>query len=91
MSTSSVPLTPFSIGSLPFAWGLSPEISFVACFLGGRALLFDDVALVGTGLSLLDPELVEFERAFSPFVDEDDSLLDLRFRLSPGILEMLLG
>ena len=64
-------------------------LSFVACFFGGKALLFDDVALVGTGLSLLEPELVEFERAFSPFVDEDDSLLDLRLRLSPGIVEVL--
>ncbi len=52
-------------------------------------MLFDDIALVGTGLSLLDPELVEFDRAFSPFVEDDDSLLDLRFRLSPGIMEVL--
>ena len=55
----------------------------------GKPLLFDEVALVGTGLSLLEPELVEFDRAFWPFVEDDVSLLDLRFRLSPGILDML--
>ncbi len=89
MSTSSAPLTPFSIGSEPFVWGLSPPTSFPEGFFEGTALLFDDVALVGTGLSLLEPELVEFERAFSPFVEDDVSLLDLRFRLSPGIVAVL--
>lgn len=53
-------------------------------------MLFDEVARVGTGLSLLEPELVEFERAFSPFVEDDESLLDLRFLLSPGMLDVSL-
>ena len=56
-----------------------------------KALLFDDVALVGTGLSLLEPELVEFDLAFSPLVEDDDSLLDLKFRLSPGIVKAVFG
>lgn len=42
---------------------------------------------MGTGLSL-EFELCEFERAFSPLVEEEDSLLDLRFRRSPGISEV---
>ena len=45
-----------------------------------------EVVRVGTGLSF-EEELCEFDRAFSPFVDEDDSLLDRRFRRSPGISE----
>ena len=49
-------------------------------------MLFDDDARVGTGLSLLELELWEFERVFSPFVDEGVSLLDLRVRLSPGMM-----
>lgn len=50
-----------------------------------KALPFDDVR-VGTGLSLLELELWESDRAFSPFVDgEDPLLIDPRFRLSPGI------
>ena len=53
----------------------------------GKALPFADVALVGTGLSLLELELCEFDRASSPFVDDGGSLLDLRVRLSPGMVE----
>ena len=52
-------------------------------FLDGKALPFDDVERVGTGLSL-EVELWESDRAVSPFVDEEDSLLDLRLRRSPG-------
>lgn len=74
---------------MPFVWGLSPSASFPESFFEGTVLLFDDVALVGTGLSLLEPELVEFDRAFSPFVEDGVSLLDLKFRLSPGIVEVL--
>lgn len=51
---------------------------------------FDDVARVGTGLSL-ELELCEFERAFSPFVEEEVSLLDLRLRLSPGMMDVLVS
>ena len=73
---------PFSMGS-PLGWGLS--CSFFEPFLAGpAALLFDDGALVGTGLSF-ELELCEFERAFSPFVDEDVSLPDLRLRPSLGM------
>ena len=77
---------PFSTGSVPFVCGLSSDASFPEVFFAGKILPFDDVALVGTGLSLLELELWEFDRGSSPFVDEV-SLLDLRFRLSPGIVE----
>ena len=40
---------------------------------------------MGTGLSLLELELWEFARVSSLFVDDEVSLLDLRFRLSPGM------
>ena len=78
---------PFSIGSVPFVCGLSSGPSFPEVFFVGRVLPFDDVALVGTGLSLLELELWEFDRGSSPFVDDEVSLLDLRFRLSPGMVE----
>ena len=55
-------------------------------FLECKDLPLDDVR-VGTGLSLLELELWESDRVFSPFVDEEDSLLDLRVRPSPGISE----
>lgn len=42
---------------------------------------------MGTGLSLLELELCEFDRGSSPLVDDEVSLLDLRFRLSPGMVE----
>lgn len=54
-------------------------------FLEGKDLPFE-VARVGTGLSLLELVLCESGRAFSPFADDEDSLVDLRVRLvSPGI------
>ena len=56
-------------------------------FFAGSALPFDEELLVGTGLSLFEAELCEFDLAFSPLVDEDDSdLLDLRLRLSAGMM-----
>lgn len=82
-----MPLTPFSTGSDPFVCGLSPDASFVTPFLADWDLPFDEGALVGTGLSL-EFELCEFERAFSPLVEDEDSLLDLRFLRSPGISEV---
>ena len=84
---SSVPLIPFSSGSVPFVCGLSSDESFPEVVFVGKVLPFDDVALVGTGLSLLELELWEFDRGSSPFVDEEVSLLDLRFRLSPGMVK----
>lgn len=44
-------------------------------------------ARVGAGLSLLELELCEPERAFSPLADEEvsDLLFDLKERLSAGI------
>lgn len=78
---------PFSTGSVPFVYGLSSAPSFPEVFFVGKVLPFDDVALVGTGLSLLELELWEFARGSSPFVDDEVSLLDLRFRLSPGMVE----
>lgn len=52
-------------------------------FFDGKALPFDDVERVGTGLSL-ELELWESDRAVSPLVDDEDSLFDLKFRRSPG-------
>lgn len=54
----------------------------VGPFLDDKALPFDDVERVGTGLSL-EFELWESDRVVSPFVDEA-SLLDLKLRRSPG-------
>ena len=54
-------------------------------FFTRPALGFDDVVRAGRGLSFVDAELCESDRAFSPFVDAD-SLLDLKVRRSPGIL-----
>jgi hypothetical protein len=55
-------------------------------FFVGKGLPFEEDARVGTGLSLLELVLWESVRAFSPFADDEDSLLDLRVRLvSPGI------
>lgn len=54
-------------------------------FFEEKDLLFE-VARVGTGLSLLELVLCESGRAFSPFADDEDSLVDLRVRLvSPGM------
>lgn len=78
---------PFSTGSVPFVCGLSSAPSFPEVFFVGKVLPFDDVTLVGTGLSLLELELWEFDRGSSPFVDDEVSLLDLRFRLSLGMVE----
>ena len=78
---------PFSTGSVPLVCGLSSFASFPEVFFVGKALPFDDVALVGTGLSLLELELWEFDRGSSPFVEDGVSLLDLRFRLSPGMVK----
>ncbi len=50
-----------------------------------EAFDLDDVDRVGTGLSLA-PELWEFDRAFSPFVEDELSLLDRRFLRSLGML-----
>ncbi len=58
----------------------------LALFLGAAALDLDDVDRVGTGLSFA-LELWEFDRAFSPFADDDVSLLERRFRRSPGMSE----
>jgi len=56
-------------------------------FFAGSVLPLAEEVLVGAGLSLFELELCEFDLAFSPLVEEDDSdLLDLRLRLSPGIL-----
>lgn len=38
-------------------------------------------------MSLLELELWEFDLGSSPFVDDEVSLLDLRFRLSPGMVK----
>lgn len=66
-------------------WGLSESASFGGDFFEDTALPFDDVALAGTGLSLLEPELEVLERGSSPFVEV--SLLDLKVRLSPGMIK----
>ena len=58
---------------------------FAPPFFAGIPLPFDDVVRAGTGLSFLELELCESARVFSPFVDEVESLLDLRLLLSPGI------
>lgn len=55
-------------------------------FLAGPALPLDDVDLAGRGLSFLDAELCESDRAFPPFVDDADSLLDRKVLRSPAIL-----
>ena len=55
-------------------------------FFAGIPLPFDDVVRAGTGLSLLEAELWESARAFSPFVDDVESLLDLRFLRSLGMV-----
>lgn len=51
------------------------------------ALALLAAARVGAGLSLLELELCEVERPFSPLADEEvsDLLFDLRERLSAGI------
>lgn len=95
ISTSSTPLTPFSTGSEPFACGWSPPMGLellaplpAAPFLAGADLaLFAADRVVGAALSLLDVELCELERAFSPFVEDEvsDLLFDRRERLSTGI------
>ena len=54
-------------------------------FFKCKVLAFDDVVRVGTCLSLLELEFWESDRAFSPFVDDEDSLLDLKVRLSTGM------
>lgn len=77
---------PFSTGSVPFVCGLSSDASFPGVFFVAKLLPFDDVALVGTGLSLLELEFWELDRGSSPFVDEV-SLPDLRVRLSPGMVK----
>ena len=69
---------------------MSSDASLAEVFLDDKVLFFDDVALVGTGLSLFELELVEVEGAFSPFVEDDDSLSDLKFLLSPGIMYVVL-
>lgn len=73
---------------MPFGCDLLPLPSFpeVVAFLEAAALDLDDVDRVGTGLSFA-LELWEFDRAFSPFVDDDVSLLERRFRRSPGMSE----
>lgn len=47
-----------------------------------KALLLLEVDRVGAGLSLFELELWEFDRGFSPLVEE---LFDLKVRLSAGI------
>ena len=54
-------------------------------FLAVAGLFLDDADLAGTGLSF-DEELCESARAFSPFVEDVESLLDLRFLRSPGMI-----
>ena len=62
-------------------------VEVAAPFLAKSVLPLADEDLVGAGLSLFELELCEFDLAFSPLVEEDDSdLLDLRVRLSPGML-----
>ena len=54
-------------------------------------LFLEDEARAGTGLSF-DEDFCESARDFSPFVDEVDSLLDLRVLRSPGmVVEKELG
>ena len=93
ISTSSVPFTPFSTGSEPFGLDFPAPVSFAAVlllpFLDDGVFPFAEVLRVGTGLSL-ELELCELDRAFSPFVDEEFSLLDRRFLRSPGISEVML-
>jgi hypothetical protein len=57
----------------------------LAVFFAVPALPFDDVDRAGSGLSLLEVELCESDRAFSPLVDEADSLPDLKVLRSAGI------
>ena len=61
-----------------------------AAFVVEAALALLAAARVGAGLSLLELEFCEVERAFSPLADEEvsDLLFDLRERLSAGIFRV---
>lgn len=86
---SSVPFTPFSIGSVPFVGGLSLLISLalVTPFLPEIDLDRDAADLVCVGRSFLLLELCESDLGFSPLAEEDVSdLLDRKLRLSAGIV-----
>lgn len=76
------------MGSVPFVCGLLPLLSFPepVDFFEAAAFDLDDVERVGTGLSFA-LELWEFDRAFSPLVEEEVSLLERRFRRSLGMSE----
>lgn len=86
---SSVPFTPFSIGSVPFVGGLSLLISLalVTPFLPEIDLDRDAADLVCVGRSFLLLEPCESDLGFSPLAEEDVSdLLDRKLRLSAGIV-----
>ena len=86
---SSVPFTPFSIGSVPFVGGLLLLISLalVTPFLPEIDLDRDAADLVCVGRSFLLLELCESDLGFSPLAEEDVSdLLDRKLRLSAGIV-----
>ena len=86
---SSVPFTPFSIGSVPFVGGLLLLISLALVTPFFPEIDFDrDAAdLVCVGRSFLLLELCESDLGFSPLAEEDVSdLLDRKLRLSAGIV-----
>jgi hypothetical protein len=88
ISTSSVPLTPFSAGPPPFIFSLSPLISFprlVTPFFE-IDLDRDDAARVWERRSFLLLEPEELDLGLSPSVGEDASgLFERRLRLSVGM------
>lgn len=88
---SSEPFTPFSTASEPLECEASSVVGFFepeAGFLAGAALPRDAAGRVGAALSLLELELCELERGFSPSAEASDRL-ERSVRFSAGIFEAI--